>query len=118
MKIKSNKKSSLRLNSDFDKFDQEVKFDLYLQFRRVKQITAALDKLCFGTESQDINWLQQNSEFINDLVEELLDGSLLVLDGVNLDKESFQLSLELMEQIKQALVRVQQITEEETGQVN
>ncbi|MCC7570597.1 hypothetical protein KO465_04575 [Candidatus Micrarchaeota archaeon] len=101
-----------------DELDQEVKFDLFVQSRRVKQISIALDKIFFDYQNINTLWLKQNQEFISELLEELLEESLLVLDGVKIDGESLDLSMKLVSDIYRSLAVVQQMTEAETNFLN
>ncbi len=121
MKTKSRSQRNMQFLNDsleLNNLDQEVKFDLYLQSRKVKQITAALDKIYFSSQGKEFKWLKQNPNFINELVDQLLNDSLVVLDGINLDGESIELSMKLMNDIKQALGVVQQITQHDHDQIN
>lgn len=103
---------------EVDELDQEVKFDLFVQSRRVKQISTALDKMFFDSQNANTLWLKQNQEFINELLEELLEESLLVLDGVKVDGESLDLSMKLVNDIYRSLAVVQQMTEAEASLLN
>ncbi len=118
MKIKSKLSPVLKFDSDelidskLDNYDfgKETKFDLYVHSRRIKQITAALDKIILTAQNQETLQMIRNRDFIRELMDELLDDSILVLDGIQLDDETIDLSMKLMEDIKRALAVLQQMT--------
>ncbi len=104
MKIKKQTPDFLEQLDYFEQKNEEVKFDLFVQTRRVKQILTALTQILqHKIDSEVENWIGHNSEVIDQLLEDLLDDSLLVLDGVELDDESKSLSMELMSNIKETV---------------
>ncbi len=112
VKVKHRSSNSLLMNYlDSSDRDQETKFDLYVQSRKVRQIAAALDQFTKTTSLVDSQWFLDDQAFISQLVDELLDDSLLVLDGVQLDSEAVELSVSLMSDIKRALSVVEQIAD-------
>jgi len=117
MKVKHRSQEGLIMNYlDNNDHDQETKFDLYVQSRKVKQIAHALDQFTRTTAVNDSKWLLADQNFISQLIDELLDDSLLVLDGVQLDSESVEMSVSLMSDIKRALSVVEQIADsDQTG---
>lgn len=93
----------------------EVKFDLYVQSRRVTQITQALEQVAFADQHSQSEWVIQYQVQINQLLNDLLEDSLLVLDGVQLDQESMHLSLELMADIRHALDMLEHLVRSNRG---
>lgn len=91
--------------------DQETKFDLYVQSRKVKQITLALDHFSQHLTDERSSWLLEDREFVGQLVDELLDDSLLALDGIQLDSEGVELSVGLISEVRKALTIVEQIVD-------
>ncbi len=91
-----------------DSQDQETKFDLYVQSRKVKQISLALDRFAQAS-SEGHSWLSDDHELVGQLVDELLDDSLLALDGIQLDPEGVELSVDLISEVRKALSMVEQI---------
>ena len=123
MKIRQNSKP-LRLTiaeekeiKDYGR-NQETKFDLYVQSRRVKQISTALDRMAINSQQLESLNVIQDQEFVSDILDELLDDSILVLDGIQLDGESLDLSLKMMNNIKRAIGVLQQVASDRQGQVN
>ncbi|MEA2056201.1 MAG: hypothetical protein U9O78_00580 [Patescibacteria group bacterium] len=104
MKANNNSNYSTHEISQVRQQNEELKFDLFVQLRKVKQISQALDQLI--NKNADLNrpsWFASNVEVVDQLLEDLLDDSMLVLDGVQFDEESKSLSFELMGDIKETL---------------
>lgn len=119
--MKSKHKSNYSFLLDLtepDEQNREVKFDLFVQLRKVKQIMQALDQAVLSDHQLDAEWVAQNQELIDVLLNELLDDSMLVLDGVQLDDEGIDMSLDLMQDIRHTLDLVQQIVDESDGVEN
>ncbi len=94
----------------------QVKFELFVQLRKVRQITQALDQAILKNQNQERHWLAENQELIDEFLSDLLDDSMLVLDGVQLDDEGIDLSLDLMHDIRLTLDLMQKVIyEDETA---
>jgi uncharacterized protein YhdP len=104
MKVKKHSDQFLDQLDHFEQRNEEIKFDLFVQTRRVKQIYQALTSLLRQSfNSQQEDWLIDNKEIVDQLLDDLLDDSLLVLDGVQMDDESKNLSVELMTNIRETV---------------
>ncbi len=88
---------------------KRVKFDIFVQLRKVKQITQALDRALLQNQTQERLWLVEHQDVIDSFLTDLLDSSILVLDGVQLDDEGIDLSLDLMQDIRLTLDLMQKV---------
>lgn len=119
MKIKSKLNPSFLLDlTEVNERNQEVKFDLYVQLRKIKQITQTLSQALVSRQTFEKDWLMQNQDLIESLLNDLLDDSLLVLDGVQLDAEGIDLSLNLMNDIDLTLNLMQRLVSDEESLEN
>jgi hypothetical protein len=119
MKIKSKLNPSFLLDlTEVNERNQEVKFDLYVQLRKIKQITQTLSQALVSRQTFEKDWLMQNQDLIESLLNDLLDDSLLVLDGVQLDAEGIDLSLNLMNDIDLTLNLMQRLVSNEESLEN
>lgn len=119
MKIKSKLNPSFLLDlTEVNERNQEVKFDLYVQLRKIKQITQTLSQALVSRQTFEKDWLMQNQDVIESLLNDLLDDSLLVLDGVQLDAEGIDLSLNLMNDIDLTLNLMQRLVSDEESLEN
>ncbi len=98
--------------------NQETKFDLYVQSRRVRQITLALDAFIQNVSKTQPTWLIDNQDLVDGFLEELMNDSMLVLDGIELDAEGMELSVSLMSDIHRALSTVEQVIGGGRGEIN
>jgi len=92
--------------------NDEIKFDLFVQSRKVQQISQTLDQYMLKPQAVDVKWLSRNQELVGRLMDNLFDDSMLVLDGAQLDKESIDLSMNLMTGIRKAVGLVEKVVEE------
>ncbi|HQM15813.1 MAG TPA: hypothetical protein PLM16_01250, partial [Candidatus Woesebacteria bacterium] len=92
-----------------DQSGQQTKFDLYVQSRKVQQLTIALDKFVTSLSKNPSSWLIENQELIEQFLDDALSEAMLVLDGMQLDEEGVKLSISLMGDIRRALSVVEQM---------
>lgn len=119
MKTKSSiKQIYLNSLSHKNSENQETKFDLFVQSRRVRQITLALDVFIQNMNKSQPTWLIDNQDLVDGFLEELMNDSMLVLDGVELDAEGMELSMSLMDDIRRALSTVEQMIGGGRGELN
>lgn len=115
MKTKRSLSSSLMTKiSDLSLTDtngQQTKFDLYVQSRKVQQLTIALDKFVTSLSKSPSSWLVENQELVEQFLDDALAEAMLVLDGMQLDEEGVRLSISLMSDIRRALSVVEQMAE-------
>jgi len=91
---------------DLDKTSNEsgqIKFDLYRRQKEIREVANILQKLSSRGKSEQMEWLQENEDFVTEMAEDFVDDSLFKLDGVKLDNETVQLSVEVMTQLKETL---------------
>lgn len=100
------------LDTDSSVEQEEIKFDLFVQSRQVKEVIALLQQTMLQTKTGRQNWLRQNQEIVDELLNDLLDSSLLMIDGMKLDHESLNLSVELVTNIKEALTLMQHLVDQ------
>ena len=92
--------------------NDEIKFDLFVQSRKVQQISQTLGQYMLKPQAVDARWLSRNQALVNQLMNNLLDDSMFVLDGAQLDKESIDLSMSLMTGIRKTVGLVQKVVSE------
>ncbi|MBD3250657.1 MAG: hypothetical protein GF381_03765 [Candidatus Pacebacteria bacterium] len=105
MNKKTDPTQSILLNfaNNWQQENEEIKFDLFLQSRRVKQISSSLQQLSTKSKQEQLEWLSLNPDLVEQLMDTLLEDSMLALDGVTLDGESMNLSIELISDIRQTV---------------
>lgn len=98
----------LEFKKQWEQENEEIKFDLYVQSRRAKQLHKTLSSIAHRAESEQ-NWLEANQDLVEGSLDQLLRDSLLALDGIEIDRESIDLSLELISNIKSAVGLIQNL---------
>lgn len=80
------------------------KFGLYLKAREVRQLAEVLQGLSSRSKQERLQWLRENESVVAELVNTFTDESIATLDGAAMDRESMQLSVELMSDLRRALL--------------
>lgn len=88
---------------------QHTKFDLYLKVREISQIYTLLQQVLHKKKSEQKVWAKENQEMVENMMDSFMNESVLVLDGMQLDEESMQLSIDLMEKLRFTLTAVQDL---------
>ncbi len=117
MKHKKTKKINLFFNDDETPMN-DVKFDLFLKTREVKQISHSLQKVLTMRRDQRVAWINENGEMINQLLDNFLEDSALILDGAQLDLEGQNLSVEFMKNLREALNIISNLLSNHTKKYN
>ena len=73
----------------------DLKFDLYLRSREMKQIVSYLEKVMLKQKSERDLFVAENKTFIDSLMKTFVDDSNLTLEGMQMDQESAQMSMQL-----------------------
>ena len=80
-----------------------LKFDLYLRSREMKQIVTYLEKIMLKQKGERELFVNENKVFIDGLMQTFVDASNLTLEGMQLDKETAQLSMQLATDVRKSL---------------
>lgn len=83
--------------------NDQVRFDLHKKAEEIREITAILKDLSTKGRDERRHWLQENEDLVTGLAEDFVDDSLYSLDGVQLDSETLELSVEVMTELKKTL---------------
>ncbi len=101
-------------DNDFHQDQESVKFELYVQAQKAKDLTLALRRVARQAEKQQAEWFRQDLELVDMVMQQLVDGSVLAMDGLDLDTESSQLSIDLIENLREALAIIQSMFDFQT----
>jgi len=90
-----------------DADDQEsLKFNLYLRSRELQQISHYLEKIMLYSASKRAAWLKENKKVLKSLLQVFAQDSSLSLDGIQLDQETANLSMELAMNLRQTVAMI------------
>lgn len=97
---------SVELDANQPNSQASQKFGLYLKAREVRQLAEVLQSLSTRTKLERLAWLRENEPVVAELVNTFTDESIATLDGAAMDRESMQLSVELMSDLRRALLMI------------
>src|SRR5690606_3269988 len=74
----------------------EIKFDIYVKIRELKQISEGLHRIHSLPKKEKETWLSDNESFMSEMMESVLQETMGTIDGIQLDSEALELSVELV----------------------
>jgi lipid II:glycine glycyltransferase (peptidoglycan interpeptide bridge formation enzyme) len=80
-----------------------LKFNLYLRSREIKQIVFYLEKSMLKKKSERDSFINENRSIIESLMKIFVESSNLTLEGMQLDQESVQLSMQLAVDLRKSI---------------
>lgn len=80
-----------------------VKFSLYVKAHEIKQLDASLRQVLLMSNRDRQTWLNEHEEFVNELLETFVNDSTLALDGLQLDTEALQLSIDFVTNLRDVM---------------
>ena len=78
----------------------------------MKQIEATLRDVMLLPHDQRTEWLENNEDMINDMLETFVNDSALALDGLQLDPEALQLSMEYVTSLRDLMTTMRSILDD------
>ena len=81
----------------------ELKFNLFLKSRELKQISLAFQRVMLKERAERELWVEENQSVMENLLKVFAEDSSLSLDGIQLDDETALLSVELAENLKKTV---------------
>lgn len=82
---------------------EEMKFNLFLKSRELRQISLALQRVMLKKRVEREQWVEENQSVMENLLKVFAEDSSLTLDGMQLDDETAVLSMELAENLKKTI---------------
>lgn len=82
---------------------EQIRFDLYRKEKELKEISDILRGLSVKSSDERRLWLQENEDLVANMAEEFVDDSFYKLDGVQLDHETLELSVQVMTELRKTL---------------
>jgi|GEM_PF-1062809 len=88
--------SPLSLMTDYSSTAAGLKFGLFVKTQEIKQIDSSLRHILLLPKRDQRRWLEEHEEFVSDLLDNFVSDSTLALDGLQLDGEAMELSIEFV----------------------
>lgn len=89
-----------------------VKFELYVKTHEIKQIGLSLEQIMLLPKKQRHAWVQDHETLVNEMLDNFLQDSALALDGLQLDGEAVQLSIEYVTALRDTMNTLRGILDE------
>jgi hypothetical protein len=80
-----------------------VKFSLYVKTHEIKQLDSSLRHVLLMPVKDRQAWLEEHENFVNDLLEGFSNDSTMALDGLQLDPEALQLSIDFVTSLRDVM---------------
>ena len=86
-----------------------VKFDMYVKIRELQQIRDGLRKVVALSELDRKEWIINNETYLAEMMESVLHDTLGTIDGIQLDSEGLDLSVQLVSTMRDTMDVMQSI---------
>jgi hypothetical protein len=83
--------------------EANLKFNLYLKSREMREIVLNLEKIMLKKKAEREVFVTENRVFVDSLMKTLVDDSNLTLEGMQMDQESVQLSMQLATDVRKSM---------------
>jgi len=80
-----------------------VKFSLYVKTHEIKQLDDSLRQVLLLSSQERQIWVGEHEGFVNELLETFVNDSNLALDGLQLDPEALQLSIDFVTSLRDVM---------------
>lgn len=100
---------------DWDEFSQEsslkpsVKVELFSRIHHIEGLARQFERIMLMSKPQRAAWVRENQDLLQDMLDRFVSESFLALDGVELDEEGIQLSIEFVTKLRDVMNMVQSI---------
>ena len=105
MKIMHNSYKNIKRNSS-------VKRDLFVRTQQIDSLSKEFKKIMLLPSSQRKKWVAENELFLSQIFDTLSDDSVLALDGVELDTQGMELSVEFVTKLRTIMTILKSIMKE------
>lgn len=89
-----------------------VKFGLYVKTHEMKQLERSLKQILLLPKHERDLWLSDHEGYVDELLESFVNDSAYALDGLQLDAEAMQLSVEFVTSLRDIMNTLRGILEE------
>lgn len=89
-----------------------VKFGLYVKTHEMRQLESSLKQILLLPKNQREEWLNDHEEYVNELLDGFVSDSTVALDGLQLDQEAMQLSVEFVTSLRDVMNTLRGILED------
>lgn len=100
-------KFSFTTRSKVANSNDALKFDLYVKTRQIQQVADALQTIQTQPLTQQQRWLAEHESTVSDLLDSFMDEASGVFDGLTLDREAMDLSMQFVTNVREVMASLQ-----------
>ncbi len=89
-----------------------LKFGLFVKTHKMKQLETSLKHIVLLPKEERDSWLHEHEDLMNELLENFVQDSTLALDGLQLDSEATELSIEFVTTLRDVMNTLRGILED------
>lgn len=86
-----------------------LKSDLFVKINQIRSMLDELEKVILLPKKKKENWISQNYAFLQEMMDEYLDDSELVFEGITLDNQSRELAVEYVTNLRDMITIMKSI---------
>lgn len=86
-----------------------VKVELFSRIHHIEGLAKQFERIMLMSKAQRQVWLEENQDFLQDMLDRFVSESFLALDGVELDEQGIQLSIEFVTKLRDVMNMIQSI---------
>lgn len=86
-----------------------LKQDLFIRIHDLRGIHDQLDKLMLMPQHKRGEWVEENESILESMLETYIEDSLIVVDSLDQDKETLDLSLEYVNFLRDVVYKVRNL---------
>lgn len=94
---------------NFHKDSNLVKRDLFARTQHINSLTKEFEKIMLLPQERRQIWVEENESFLNQMFDILTDDSVLAFDGVELDSQGMELSIEFVSNLRTVMTMLKTI---------
>jgi hypothetical protein len=83
-----------------------LKFNLYLRSKEMKEIAFYLEKIMLKQKNERETFIDENKAIIESLTKIFVDNFNLTLEGIQMDQEAIQLSMQLAMDLRKSMALI------------
>jgi hypothetical protein len=107
--------SAFSLVTDQPSNPAAVKFGLYVKTHEIRQIEQSLRQIMLLPKTRQRKWLTDHEAHLSELLDSFVSDSTLALDGLQLDGEALELSIEFVTVLRDVMNTIRSLFSDRTN---
>jgi hypothetical protein len=94
-------------------YGPHLKTDLFVKIHDLQGIDTQLEKIMLMPRHQRLQWAEENEMMLTSLLDTFVEDSTIVVDGIDQDSQTLNLSMEYIGSLKDVMYKVRSILYEQ-----